>query len=133
MVQKFIFICVGVECPIISNVGPSKLLEKVKTFLPKLEDAEETLRARIEAGANIDIEDVGEDSSSHIEMNIGISKTSNSSEHCSSGSSDSEPDSSPSPAERDNSYTSDSDVDTSSSASTCSCQVTTTQNIKTKC
>ena len=115
----------GVKCPNISHAGPSKLLDRVKTFLPKLEAAEKTLRERIEAGENINIEDFGGDGNPHIEMNVGVTKPSNSAENSSSGSSDSEPDSSPSSADRDNSYTSDSDT-SSSSASTCSCQVSNT-------
>ena len=90
--------------------------------MPKLESAEVSLRARIKAGENVDVENIDEEDNTHIEMNLGFTQDNNSS-HTSSGSSDSEPDSPPSPADRDNSYTSDTDVDTSSSASSCSCKV----------
>lgn len=43
--------------PSIAPVGQSKLLERVKTFLPKLQAAENELQDRIKAGENLDIED----------------------------------------------------------------------------
>ena len=108
------------KIPNIKDLGPSKLLNQVKSFLPQLEAAEMSLQARVDAGENVDIENI-EEEKPHIEMNFGLNEIHNSD----SGSSDSDPDSPPSPAERDNSYTSDSDVDTSSSSSSCSCKVKT--------
>lgn len=107
----------GSKFPTIQHVGPSKLLDQVKSFLPQLEAAEMSLQARVDAGENVDVENLDEDNP-HIEMNFGFNEIDKSN----SGSSDSEPDSPTSPAERDNSYTSDSDVDTSSSTSSCSCK-----------
>ena len=118
----FVLCFAGTVCPPISHVGPSKLLDQVKCFLPKLEAAEVSLKSRIEAGENVDVEKIDEENKAHIEMDLGFTKCNNSSPR-SSGSSDSEPDSPPSPADRDNSYTSDTDVDTSSSPSSCSCKV----------
>ena len=115
---------IGGVYPTTSHVGSSKILEKVKGFLPKLEAAEVSLQTRIDAGENVNLEKIDDEENSHIEMNLGFTDAPKSSQYSiSSGSSDSEPDSPPSPAERDNSYTSDSDVDTSSSTSSCSCEV----------
>ena len=108
---------------------------QVKSFLPELKASESSLKARLEAGEDVDIENISEDNP-HIEMNFQInementkSSTSESSESDSSSpstprkntelwTSDSDPDSPQSPEERNNSWTSDSDIDSSSS---CSC------------
>lgn len=111
----------GKICPEINHVGPSNLLTQVKSFLPALKAAELSLRSRMDAGEDVDLENIEEDKA-HIEMNFEVNEMNNSTLDSSSGSSDSDPDSPPSPAERDNSYTSDSDVDTSSSTSPCSCK-----------
>ena len=111
---------------------------QVKSFLPEFKASELSLNARIEAGEDVDIENIKQDMP-HIEMNFQINEMDNSANSSldSSGSdssclesptkdgpwtSDSDPDSAPSPAERDNSWTSDSDVDSSSSSSS-SCRV----------
>jgi len=125
----------GTSCPEIKYIGPSKLLSQVKSFLPELKASESSLKARLEAGEDVDIENISEDNP-HIEMNFQInementkSSTSESSESDSSSpstprkntelwTSDSDPDSPQSPEERNNSWTSDSDIDSSSS---CSC------------
>ena len=117
------FLFLGKICPEINHVGPSNLLTQVKSFLPALKAAELSLRSRMDAGEDVDLENIEEDKA-HIEMNFEVNEMNNSTLDSSSGSSDSDPDSPPSPAERDNSYTSDSDVDTSSSTSPCSCKVT---------
>ena len=124
---------IGTSCPEIKYIGPSKLLSHVKSFLPELKASESSLKARLEAGEDVDIENISEDNP-HIEMNFQInementkSSTSESSESDSSSpstprkntelwTSDSDPDSPQSPAERNNSWTSDSDIDSSSSS-----------------
>ena len=109
-------------------------MSQVKSFLPELKASELSLNAKLEAGEDVDIENIKDDAP-HIEMNFQINETDNNalstSELSDSDSnssistskpndvwtSDSDPDSPPSPAERDNSWTSDSDIDSSSSSS----------------
>lgn len=93
----------------------SGALAAVKNFLPKLKKAEEDLNVQIENGANVDIEDIEEDSK-HIEMNVELFQNN----ATNTWSEDSEPDSPPSPAERDNAFTSDTDSSSSDSVSSSS-------------
>ena len=104
--------------------------------MPELKASELSLNARLEAGEDVDIENIQQDTP-HIEMNFQVNELDNkaistleSSDSDDSSSfdtskpnniwtSDSDPDSTPSPAERDNSWTSDSDIDSSSSSSSC--------------
>jgi len=124
----------GTTCPEIKYVGRSKLLSQVKSFLPELKASELSLNAKLEAGEDVNIENIQADAP-HIEMNFQINETDNNALSTSESSdsdsnssistskpndvwtSDSDPDSPPSPAERDNSWTSDSDIDSSSSSS----------------
>ena len=48
----------------------SDTLSRVKSFLPKLKLAENELKRKIDQGQNVDIEDIGENDSKHIEMNV---------------------------------------------------------------
>ena len=48
----------------------SDTLSRVKSFLPKLKLAENELKRKIDEGQNVDIEDIGENDSKHIEMNV---------------------------------------------------------------
>merc|ERR1712051_436302 len=48
----------------------SDTLSRVKSFLPKLKLAENELKRKIEQGQNVDIEDIGENDSKHIETNV---------------------------------------------------------------
>lgn len=108
---------------VIAAMGPSKLLDRVKNFLPEIAAAQETLSRRIDAGENVDIENCPDDQN-YVEMNVGIfqkdrSKNEISVKDDADWSEDSEPDSPLSAPDLNNEYTSDSDPD-SSSASTSS-------------
>ena len=48
----------------------SDTLSRVKSFLPKLKLAENELKRKIDQGQNVDIEDIGEIDSKHVEMNV---------------------------------------------------------------
>merc|ERR1739838_161814 len=93
----------------------SDTLSRVKSFLPKL---------KLDQGQNVDIEDIGENDSKHIEMNVEMF------EQKQQWSEDSEPDSPPSPAERDNAFTSDSDSSSSDSVSSSSAASEKSLNLK---
>jgi len=102
--------------PPTSRLGSAAgLLDRVKKFLPELERAEDELKARVEAGESVDIEDIS-DNDKVIEMNVGITEADPEEDW----SSDSDGDSTASPEERDNEFTSDSDLDSSSSSSSSS-------------
>merc|ERR1712223_644616 len=105
----------GTSCPEIKYIGPSKLLSHVKSFLPELKASESSLKARLEAGEDVDIENISEDNP-HIEMNFQINEMENTK---SSTSEFSESDSSSPSTPRKNTelWTSDSDIDSSSSSS----------------
>jgi len=102
----------------------SDTLSRVKSFLPKLKLAENELKRKIDQGQNVDIEDIGENDSKHIEMNVEMF------EQKQQWSEDSEPDSPPSPAERDNAFTSDSDSSSSDSVSSSSAASEKSLNLK---
>merc|ERR1711874_626188 len=103
------------------NIGPiekSSALKQVRSFLPRMAEAEAKLAKDIEQGLKerINIENVQNDERV-IEMNIGLLENMNSE----SWTSDSEPDSIPSSP--DNNYTSDTEESSSSSSSASSSDV----------
>lgn len=93
---------------ITAPVANSGLLSRVRGFLPEMARAETELKARVEAGDSVDIEDVA-DGGRHIEMNVGVMA------EAAEGTSDSDSDSSESHEDANNEFTSDSDIDSSSS------------------
>ena len=124
-----------IEKPNITKMSSCGLLDKVKSFLPQMAEAEKKLRQAVseEGGDVFDVENVAGDENV-IEMDIAMMGDMSSDNGNGNGdnsdknlikafdkswTSDSEDDSSPSPSE--NSYTSDTDISSSSTCSSSSC------------
>lgn len=98
--------------------APTSLLEKVKTFLPRMEQEQKALQERIGNGEDVTVDNPTDGEERVIEMNVGILPGGDNNE---SGdwTEDSEPDSPESPPRPgdENDFTSDSDSDSTNSSS----------------
>merc|ERR1712117_656829 len=96
--------------------APTSLLEKVKTFLPRMEQEQKALQESIGNGEDVTVDNPTDGDERVIEMNVGIVADNTDSGDWTEDSEPDSPESPPRPGD-ENEFTSDSDSDSTNSSS----------------